>query len=109
MNRTDEAEVERVARAIYDVTHRGLSNCYNWDDRWEDHQEARRDRYLKEAAAAIDALRATQPDAALREALRIAPIIGRGENPNAFRTRQDEWLNGPYRAALDTGAGRGEA
>ena len=45
--------VEAVAKAIYDASHSGFSNCYAWTDRWEDHQEARRDRYYKEARAAI--------------------------------------------------------
>jgi len=52
----DEA-VERVARAIYDATHAGLRNCYSWDDRWEDHQEAGRERYYKESRAALGVMR----------------------------------------------------
>ena len=135
MNRTDEAKVEMVARAIYDATHRGLSNCYSWDDRWEDHQEARRDRYLKEAAAAIEALRTTQPDAALREALEaivqwaesypldifrepdvaacqaaLAPIGQTVDAISAAMARHVvKGVGDIARAALGTGAGRGEA
>lgn len=55
------AEVERVeivAKAMYDATHAGLANCYAWDDEWEPHQEMGRARYMREAAAAIDALSA---------------------------------------------------
>lgn len=69
-------EVERVARAIYDATHAGLSNCYSWDDAWEPYQEARRELYYKEARAAIAALHPTDPaairNAALEEAARVA-------------------------------------
>lgn len=54
----DVERVEIVAKAIYDATHVGLSNCYAWDDEWEPYQEARRGRYYKEAAAAIAALQA---------------------------------------------------
>lgn len=39
-------------------------------------------------------------EADLREALEAAPIIGRDEAAEAFRVRQDAWLNGQYRAAL---------
>jgi hypothetical protein len=52
-----DEDVERVARAIYDATHVGLRNCYSWDDYWEDHQEAGRERYYKEARAALAAMR----------------------------------------------------
>lgn len=54
----DVERVEIVAKAIYDATHVGLSNCYAWDDEWEPCQEACRGRYYKEAAAAIAALQA---------------------------------------------------
>ncbi len=47
---------ETVAKAIYDATHAGLRNCYAWDEAWEPHQELGRERYRKEAAAAISAL-----------------------------------------------------
>ena len=36
-----------------------------------------------------------------REALEAAPLIGRTENVNDFMARQNAWLNGPYRAALE--------
>lgn len=52
-----DEDVERVARGIYDATHADLRNCYSWDDRWEDHQEAGRERYYKEARAALAAMR----------------------------------------------------
>jgi hypothetical protein len=38
---------------------------------------------------------------ALREALEAAPLIGRTESVNDFMVRQNAWLNGPYRAALE--------
>lgn len=52
-------QVERVAKAMYDATHAGLRNCYAWEDAWEDHQEHHRDRYYKEARAAIAAMNPT--------------------------------------------------
>ena len=42
----------------------------------------------------------TQSDA-LREALEAAPLIGATESAESFKARQDAWLNGQYRAALD--------
>jgi glycine/D-amino acid oxidase-like deaminating enzyme len=36
----------------------------------------------------------------LLEALELAPIIGRDETAAGFRSRQDAWLDGPYRAAI---------
>jgi hypothetical protein len=41
----------------------------------------------------------TQSDA-LREALEAAPLIGATESAEIFKARQDAWLNGQYRAAL---------
>jgi hypothetical protein len=38
---------------------------------------------------------------ALREALEAAPLIGRTESVNDFMARQNAWINGPYRAALE--------
>lgn len=38
---------------------------------------------------------------AMREALETAPLIGRTESVNDFMVRQNAWLNGPYRAALE--------
>jgi hypothetical protein len=38
---------------------------------------------------------------ALREALEAAPLIGATESAESFKARQDAWLNGQYRAALD--------
>ena len=35
-----------------------------------------------------------------REALEAAPLIGATESAESFKTRQDAWLNGPYRTAL---------
>lgn len=37
---------------------------------------------------------------ALREALEAAPLIGHTESAHDFMKRQNAWLNGPYRAAL---------
>ena len=42
----------------------------------------------------------TQSDV-LREALEAAPLIGATESAESFKARQDAWLNGQYRAALD--------
>jgi hypothetical protein len=41
----------------------------------------------------------TQSDA-LREALEAAPLIGRTESVYDFMERQEAWLKGPYRAAM---------
>jgi hypothetical protein len=38
---------------------------------------------------------------ALREALEAAPLIGATESAESFKARQDAWLNGQYRAALE--------
>ena len=38
---------------------------------------------------------------ALREALEAAPLIGRTESVYDFMERQDAWLKGPYRAAME--------
>jgi hypothetical protein len=45
----------------------------------------------------------TQTDALkiAREALEAAPLIGATESAESFKARQDAWLNGQYRAALD--------
>lgn len=40
-------------------------------------------------------------DDVLREALEAAPLIGRTESVYDFMERQNAWLNGPYRAALE--------
>lgn len=78
-------QVERVAKAMYDATHAGLRNCYAWEDAWEDHQEHHRDRYYKEARAAIAAMNPTPTEDArsrvkvLEEAAKIA------------RSTHDEW------------------
>lgn len=52
---TTEDEAERVARAIFEEEHRGLSNCLGWDDCWEDG-EHHRERYRRNARAAISAM-----------------------------------------------------
>ena len=36
----------------------------------------------------------------LREALEAAPLIGRTESVFDFMERQEAWLKGPYRAAM---------
>jgi len=41
----------------------------------------------------------TQSDV-LREALEAAPLIGATESAEIFKARQDAWLTGQYRAAL---------
>lgn len=41
----------------------------------------------------------TQSDA-LCDALEAAPLIGATESAESFKARQDAWLNGQYRAAL---------
>jgi hypothetical protein len=48
-------------------------------------------------------LRQPQTDALkiAREALEAAPLIGATESAESFKARQDAWLNGQYRAALD--------
>ena len=52
-----------------------------------------------EAIAAWNNRQPTQSDA-LREALEAAPLIGRTESVYDFMERQDAWLKGPYRAAV---------
>ena len=47
-----------------------------------------------------DVVEATTLIEEMAGALREAPIIGRNESPDAFRKRQDEWLNGKCRQAL---------
>jgi hypothetical protein len=47
--------VEKVARAMYDASHRSLKSCYSWDEEREPHQEHIRERYLREARAALAA------------------------------------------------------
>lgn len=51
----NEAMIEAVARAIYDIAHKGEKNCYSWDDAWEPYQEYRRKQYYRDARAAINA------------------------------------------------------
>jgi hypothetical protein len=51
------------------------------------------------ADAVLAALKPFTDD--LVEALRSAPIIGRGETYESFSGRQDYWLNGQYRTALN--------
>jgi hypothetical protein len=48
-------------------------------------------------------LRQPQTDALkiARDALEAAPLIGATESAESFKARQDAWLNGQYRAALD--------
>lgn len=108
----NEALVEQVARAIYDDDHRGLSNCYSWDDGWEPHQEHRRSIYLRQARAAIAA-----HDSALRD--QLAAVEARVEaawrdgwaecrerlsEDEAFcltvDVEEDAWLDSKTRAAL---------
>lgn len=48
-----------------------------------------------------EALRQPTQTDALREALDAAPIISQWEGPGEFRARQDEWLQGKYKAALE--------
>jgi hypothetical protein len=56
----DRERVEAVARAIFEDRHRGLSNCLTWDDNWEDG-EHHRERYLRDARAAINAMSLIPP------------------------------------------------
>jgi hypothetical protein len=65
---TDDELIETVAKAMYDATHHNMQSCYSWDDAWEDHQEHHRQRYYREARAAIEATRIEQ----LRKALEAA-------------------------------------
>ena len=52
-------------------------------------------------ASEINRLRQPTQSDALREALEAAPLIGATESAESFKARQDAWLNGQYRAALD--------
>lgn len=63
---------------------------------------ARRPERAVPLAAALTRPSSPASDAdKMRAVLEAAPIIGPGEDADAFRKRQDAWLNGPYRAALD--------
>ena len=54
---TDEELVEKVARGLYEAAHKGLSNCYDWEDHWEEYQEVHRPTYYKQARAIIPIVR----------------------------------------------------
>ena len=62
--------------------------------------EPMRDECTETGANAGDLREAATLIEEMAEALRDAPIIGRNESPDAFRKRQDEWLNGKCRQAL---------
>jgi transcription initiation factor TFIIIB Brf1 subunit/transcription initiation factor TFIIB len=55
---------------------------------------------IMQLRAELAALRQPTQSGALREALEAAPLIGRTESVYDFMERQDAWLKGPYRAAL---------
>ena len=54
----------------------------------------------KLAEIAVKTVRQPTQSDALREALEAAPLIGATESAESFKARQDAWLNGQYRAAL---------
>lgn len=80
---TADEIVEVVARAMYEAEHKGLSNCYEWDDHWEDYQEAYRPLHYKRARAAIAAVRpmieAEEREKCARVAIDAATCGGVGE------------------------------
>jgi hypothetical protein len=68
---------------------------------WCPKDHAKVDKVNREQAfAAWNTRQPTQSDA-LREALEAAPLIGRTESVYDFMERQDAWLKGPYRAAME--------
>jgi hypothetical protein len=69
-----------------------------WGQGSQTHNVARDGRDI-----VLAALRQPQTDALkiAREALEAAPLIGATESAESFKARQDAWLNGQYRAALD--------
>ena len=51
-----EEMVETVAKAIYDASHKGLRNCWAWEDSGlDDEHPGRRANYLRNARAALAA------------------------------------------------------
>lgn len=85
-------DVERVARAIYDASHKGLSNCYSWDDIWEPHQERNRERYYRDARAAIAAMHRASPEPSAEEIERMAAAMAQVIAKRHGHDR-DDWLN----------------
>lgn len=59
----------------------------------------RHGRKDERAKIAAEASQSTQSDA-MREALEAVPLISRTESVFDFMERQEKWLKGPYRAAL---------
>ena len=54
--------IEAMARAVFEDRNRGLRNCHAWDSSGlDDEHPGARDRYLREATAAISALASTIP------------------------------------------------
>lgn len=53
-------QVEQMAKAMFEAEHAGLSNCYEWDDHWEEYQEVERDRYYKRARAMLPFIEAAE-------------------------------------------------
>lgn len=84
-----EEMIEAVARAIYDATHGGIRNCWQWDQQWEDHQEAGRERYYKEARAALTAMQ---------------PLLAQGWQPIETAPRDGTfilaWCVHPYASSM---------
>lgn len=90
----DVKQEREAAQILWDA----ISDEYN---KWSNLSELERNEFTK--AIAAWQTRQPQTDALkmAREALEAAPLIGRTESVNDFMARQNAWLNGPYRAALE--------
>jgi hypothetical protein len=86
INRAHDARCEALCRA---VEHREILNAENQQ---LSHDLERQMTIANEHVNEVERL---------REALEAAPLIGRTESVCDFMVRQNAWLNGPYRAALE--------
>jgi len=86
-----------------DLVERYSDAAFRWQRADNAEDEAIAEAKFIEAKAALNAeiARLTERLRVAEEALRCAPIPGRGEEMMNFRDRQDKWLATKYRAALD--------
>jgi hypothetical protein len=94
----DRKAIVAWLRKQYDSEIAAMQSKWAWNDLI--FHEAKALAYDHAANAIEDTIQPTQSDA-LREALEAAPLIGATESAESFKARQDAWLNGQYRAALE--------